>query len=64
MVRAITQALLAWRDDASVAAVVIRSSSEKAFCAGGDIRFFYEAGRSTPQAAARWWRISSLKNIR
>ncbi|MYM28780.1 enoyl-CoA hydratase/isomerase family protein [Duganella sp. CY15W] len=49
MVRAITQALLAWRDDAAVAAVVIRSSSEKAFCAGGDIRFFYDAGRTTPQ---------------
>jgi enoyl-CoA hydratase/carnithine racemase len=49
MVRAITQALLAWRDDAAVDAVVIRSSSEKAFCAGGDIRFFYEAGKATPQ---------------
>jgi enoyl-CoA hydratase/carnithine racemase len=52
MVRAITQALLAWRADASVAAVLIRSSSEKAFCAGGDIRFFYEAGRSTPQGGS------------
>lgn len=52
MVRAITQALLAWRDDAAVDAVVIRSSSEKAFCAGGDIRFFYEAGRGTPQGGS------------
>lgn len=52
MVRAMTQALLAWRDDDGVAAVVIRSSSEKAFCAGGDIRFFYEAGRSTPQGGS------------
>jgi enoyl-CoA hydratase/carnithine racemase len=49
MVRAITRTLLAWRDDASVAAVVIRSSSEKALCAGGDIRFFYDVGRSSPQ---------------
>jgi len=49
MLRAITAALLTWRDDADVAAVVIRSSSEKAFCAGGDIRFFHEAGRATPQ---------------
>ena len=52
MLRAITAALLAWRDDAAVAAVVIRSSSEKAFCAGGDIRFFYEAGRATPQTGS------------
>ncbi|MGO4380149.1 enoyl-CoA hydratase/isomerase family protein [Pseudoduganella sp. RAF53_2] len=49
MVRAITQALLAWREDADVAAVVIRSSSEKALCAGGDIRFFHDVGQKTPQ---------------
>jgi enoyl-CoA hydratase/carnithine racemase len=52
MVRAITRALLAWRDDAAVAAVVIRSSSEKALCAGGDIRFFHEVGRATPQGGS------------
>ena len=40
MLRDITAALLAWRDDTTIAAVVIRASSEKAFCAGGDIRFF------------------------
>ncbi|NVM75830.1 enoyl-CoA hydratase/carnithine racemase [Duganella sp. SG902] len=52
MVRAITRALLAWRDDANVAAVVIRGSSGKAFCAGGDIRFFHDAGRATPQGGS------------
>ncbi|WP_343732000.1 enoyl-CoA hydratase/isomerase family protein [Duganella sp.] len=52
MVRAITQALLAWRDDAAVDAVLIRSSSEKALCAGGDIRFFYDAGKTTPQGGS------------
>ncbi|MET0981831.1 MAG: enoyl-CoA hydratase/isomerase family protein [Telluria sp.] len=48
MVRRLTETLLAWRGDASVAAVVITSSSEKALCAGGDIRFFHEVGRATP----------------
>jgi len=48
MVRRLTDTLLAWRDDASVDAVVITSSSEKALCAGGDIRFFHEAGHATP----------------
>jgi enoyl-CoA hydratase/carnithine racemase len=48
MVRALTETLLAWRDDASVDAVVIGSTSEKALCAGGDIRFFYQAGHATP----------------
>ena len=44
MVRDITRTLLTWRDDANITAVVMRSSSEKAFCAGGDIRFFYQKG--------------------
>ncbi|USX27531.1 enoyl-CoA hydratase/isomerase family protein [Oxalobacteraceae bacterium OTU3CINTB1] len=52
MLRDITAALLAWRDDSDVGAVVIRSSSEKAFCAGGDIRFFHDAGRATPQTGS------------
>jgi enoyl-CoA hydratase/carnithine racemase len=52
MVRAMTGILLAWRDDARVAAVVIRSSSEKALCAGGDIRFFHDAGKATPQGGS------------
>jgi enoyl-CoA hydratase/carnithine racemase len=52
MVRALTQTLLRWRDDPAVDAVVIGSSSEKALCAGGDIRFFYEAGRATPIAGS------------
>jgi enoyl-CoA hydratase/carnithine racemase len=48
MVRAITKALLAWREDAAVEAVVIKSTSEKALCAGGDIRFFHQAGQAAP----------------
>jgi enoyl-CoA hydratase/carnithine racemase len=48
MVRELTGVLLAWRDDARVDAVVITSTSEKALCAGGDIRFFHEAGRAAP----------------
>ena len=49
MVRALTATLLAWRADNAVQAVVIRGSSAKAFCAGGDIRFFHDLGRATPQ---------------
>ena len=48
MVRSITQALLTWREDPNVLAVIIGSTSEKAFCAGGDIRFFHECGSSSP----------------
>ena len=48
MVRRLTDTLLAWRDDPAVASVVLTSSSEKALCAGGDIRFFHEVGTATP----------------
>jgi len=38
MIDAIAAALTAWRDDASVHAVVIEGAGGRAFCAGGDIR--------------------------
>ncbi len=34
-----------WAADRAVAAVAIRGAGEKAFCAGGDVRALYEAGR-------------------
>ena len=47
MVRDLTSALLAWREDPAVLAVVIRGVNKEgpfgAFCAGGDIRFFHQA---------------------
>ena len=52
MVRALASSLLAWRDDPSVDAVLIRSSSEKALCAGGDIRFFHQVGQLPPQGGS------------
>jgi enoyl-CoA hydratase/carnithine racemase len=48
MIRAMSATLMAWRADPSIDAVVLTSSSAKALCAGGDIRFFYDAGRTTP----------------
>jgi len=38
MIGAIAEALAAWRDDATIHAVVIESMGGRAFCAGGDIR--------------------------
>ena len=35
-----------WRTDAGIQAVLINSSSPKAFCAGGDIRYLYDAYKS------------------
>ncbi|QMW22562.1 enoyl-CoA hydratase/isomerase family protein [Sandaracinobacteroides saxicola] len=49
MVHAMTDALLAWRDDAAVKAVLIDHAEGRGFCAGGDIAFLREsalAGRA------------------
>lgn len=50
MIRSITQALLRWRDDPQVLAVVVRGTGKAGpfggFCAGGDIRFFHQAALS------------------
>jgi len=43
MVQLLQRYLDTWATDSSVVAVVLRSSSEKAFCAGGDIRFLYDS---------------------
>ncbi|MEO8388265.1 enoyl-CoA hydratase/isomerase family protein [Polaromonas sp.] len=54
MIRELSNALLAWRDDASVQVVAIRGTNKAGrpgtpesrfggFCAGGDIRFFHQA---------------------
>jgi len=43
MMRAMHAALDQWREDPDVLAVIVRSTSERAFCAGGDIRYLYES---------------------
>src|SRR6267378_1693821 len=45
MYRRFDPMLRAWAEDSSVRAVLIRGAGERAFCAGGDVRAIYEAGR-------------------
>ena len=45
MYRRFDPVLRAWADDPAIHAVVIRGAGERAFCAGGDVRAIYEAGR-------------------
>lgn len=46
MIRKLTCTLLSWQESSEIHAVVIRSSFPKAFCAGGDIRFFHQVSTS------------------
>jgi len=43
MIRAFTDALQRWESDPEVHAVVVAGAGGKAFCAGGDIRWFHQA---------------------
>ena len=45
MIRVIQYQLDKWSGARSIHAVIIQSSGGKAFCAGGDVRWLYEAGR-------------------
>lgn len=51
MNRQMRQSLLAWREDPTIKAVVITSSLDKAFCAGGDIKLAYQLGQQAPEQA-------------
>lgn len=44
MCEAITEQLIAWRDDLSVEAILIDHAEGRGFCAGGDIRMLAESG--------------------
>ena len=46
MVKALRDLLSKWEDDDSINAVLVRGAGEKAFCAGGDVRFIYDSFNS------------------
>jgi len=56
MVTAMVEALVSWRDDAAVKAVVVDGAGEKGFCAGGDIRMLAESGKAQDGRAWTFWR--------
>jgi enoyl-CoA hydratase len=52
MVRAIGATLARWREDAAVAAVLVKAAPGRAFCAGGDVRRVVELWQSSGVEAA------------
>ncbi len=64
MVDAMTAALLAWRADPSVLAVLIDHAGERGFCAGGDIRFLARsAAEGGEEACAFFYREYQLNHL-
>lgn len=43
MVKALGELLKKWEHDDSIHAVLVRGAGEKAFCAGGDVRYIYDS---------------------
>jgi enoyl-CoA hydratase/carnithine racemase len=56
MVRAMRAQLIEWERSAAVRAVLVKGAGEKAFCAGGDIRWLYENARKDPAGACEFFR--------
>ena len=55
MCQAVTDALLAWKDDDGVGSVLIDHVGDRAFCAGGDIRVVARSGAGDGAEARRFF---------
>ena len=53
MIQAIGPQLAAWAGDGAIKAVVIEGEGERAFCAGGDVRAVWDAGRAGQHKAGQ-----------
>jgi enoyl-CoA hydratase len=65
MVREITAALDEFEHDAGIDRIVVTGAGERAFCAGGDIRWLYERGKAGDHdAQLAFWREEYILNAR
>lgn len=62
MCEAMTRALLDWRDDAEVLAVVVDGAGDRAFCAGGDVVMLHDSGKAKDGRAEAFWRTEYALN--
>ncbi len=62
MVKAMYAELSDWAARNDVKAVLVKSNGEKAFCAGGDIRWLYENGRGDPAGTSEFYRDEYTNN--
>jgi enoyl-CoA hydratase len=53
MIGQIAPRLARWAGDSAIKAVVIEGEGERAFCAGGDVRAVWEAGRTGQHKAGQ-----------
>lgn len=64
MLKALEEQLLLWQRDEGIHAVVVQAEGEKAFCAGGDVRWLYEAGLAkNPEQLQFFWHEYRLNHF-
>lgn len=60
---AITNALIKWRDDNNISAIIIKADENgRAFCAGGDVIMMSESGKAGDNRAETFWRTEYALN--
>ncbi len=62
MVKAMHAQLSDWAARNDVKAVLVKAKGEKAFCAGGDIRWLHENGRADPVGTSEFFRDEYVNN--
>ncbi len=62
MIHEMSLQLAAWQEDPSVKAVLIQGAGDRAFCAGGDVRAVWEAGRKGDPLTAEFFRAEYRLN--
>ena len=62
MVKAMRAQLVEWAGNSSVKAVLVKGAGERAFCAGGDIRWLHDAAKEDPAHAAEFFREEYRNN--
>ena len=62
MVTEIAEALKAWENDDSVAAVVVSGAGDRGLCAGGDVVAIYHDAKAGGTASRRFWHDEYLLN--
>ncbi len=62
MIHELTPLLMAWQEDPAVKVVVIRGAGDRAFCAGGDVRAIWDAGRAGERLTDDFFRAEYTLN--
>ena len=64
MVKSLQVQLIKWANEQAIEAVLVKSSSDKAFCAGGDVRWLYDTGRlNDPEQMQFFWHEYRLNHF-